>query len=715
MNMKKYILLSIVILCVALSANAQLKAGNKKFDKMAYVSAIKKYERAVKKNDASVETWSKLGDSYRLIGDHTNAERAYARVVNGPIQPEIYLHYAQALMQNEKYNDAKSWLEKYHNARPADDRATHLISGIDAIPTLQEMEGVYKITKTNLNSGESDFAPVVYNGGVVFVSNRAVPSWVKTTHAWTGKQFYRLYHAKGQDATFQKVNDFAGTLKTKLNDGPTTFSKAGTQIFFTRNNIEDGKVKRDENDVVRLKIIQSNFSDGDWGIEIPFAYNSDTYSCAHPSLSQDGKTLYFSSDMPGGLGAMDIWKCDWNGTSWSSPDNLGSSVNTKGNEIFPFIAADGTLYFSSDGLAGIGGLDLYYVDNSKGGKPENMGIPMNSAGDDFGISLGSTNETGYFTSNRKSAFTNDDIYYFSKKCVNVEVLVKDETTGQPLPFTEVTIMENGTEKQVLTTDSVAKFSSCLNPLRSYEFIAKKTDYTESKATITNTEMTEAAKSGNKQVDVVLKKNIALVSGKVFNTDTKEPKVNIPVKLINRSTKDEFVAYTDNEGRYKFDNLALNSDYEVSTSFQDCGEAKEKFNTKNVVGEKLLSFNLALLCKGAVIEIENIYYDYNKADIRPDAAVELDKVVEIMNQNPGMKIEIRSHTDSRGKDAYNLKLSDNRAKSAVAYIISKGIDASRLVGKGYGETQLLNQCKNDVECEEKEHEVNRRTEIKILEM
>jgi len=192
-------------------------------------------------------------------------------------------------------------------------------------------------------------------------------------------------------------------------------------------------------------------------------------------------------------------------------------------------------------------------------------------------------------------------------------------------------------------------------------------------------------------------------------------VNIPVRLVNRNTQEEFIANTDDGGNYKFENLALNNDYEVSTSFQDCGEAKQKFNTKNVVGEKLLTFELALLCKGAVIEIENIYYDYNKADIRPDAAVELDKVVEIMNQNPGMKIEIRSHTDARGKDSYNLKLSDNRAKSAVAYVISKGIDASRLVGKGYGETQLLNHCKNDVECEEKEHEVNRRTEFKILEM
>ncbi len=713
--MRIYILLSLAIFCFTLQSNAQLKAGNRKFERLAYVSAAKKYERATKRNEASVEAWIKLGDCYRLMGDYVSAERTYSKIVNGPVEPIVYLYYAEALMQNEKYGEAKPWLEKYRASVPADERAFNLLSGIEQLPGLKTMEGVYKVSKTNVNSSESDFAPVIYNGGIVFSSNRNIPSWIKKTHSWTGKHFYRLYHAKGQDATFQRATEFATTLKTKLNDGPVSFSKVGTQIYFTRNNIEEGKVQKDEKNITRLKIFHSNFSDGDWGIEVSFPYNSNDYSCAHPSLSVDGKTLYFTSDMPGGNGGMDIWKCEWTGTSWGTPVNLGPDINTKGHEVFPCFASDGTLYFSSDGLPGIGGLDLFYSDKNKGGKPQNMGLPMNSAGDDFGISLGSSNETGYFTSNRKTSFGNDDIYYFTKKCVNVEVIVKDETTEQLLPNTEVMIMENGAQMQVLSTDSTAKFSACLNPLRSYEFIAKREDYTESKATVSNAEMTEAAKSGNKQVNVVLKKNVVNVSGKVYNTDTKEPKMNIPVTLLNRTTKEELVAYTDNTGNYMFNGIGLNNEYELRTSFQDCGEAKERFNTKNVVGEKLISYNLELLCKGAIIEIENIYYDYNKSDIRPDAAIELDKVVEVMNQHPGMKIEIRSHTDARGKDVYNLKLSDGRAKSAVAYIISKGIDTNRLVGKGYGETELLNHCKNDVECSEEEHEVNRRTEFKILEM
>lgn len=713
--MKKYILLLLIAFCCSTQTNAQLKAGNKKFEKMAYASAIKKYERAVKKNDASVEAWSKLGDSYRLIGDYINAERAYSRVVNGPVQPEYYFYYAEVLMQNEKYSDAKSWLEKYKNVSPSDERASNLISGIDQLPALKSMEGVYKVIKTNVNSNESDFGPVVYNGGIVFTSNRPEPSWVKTTHSWTGKQFYRLYHAKGQEANFKKAEHFASALKTKFHDGPVTFNKAGTQIFFTRNNIEDGKVRMDASDVIRLKIFHSNYADGDWGIEVPFPYNSDSYSCAHPTLSMDSKTLYFTSDMPGGQGGMDIWKCEWTGTSWGTPVNMGSTVNTKGHEVFPYIAEDGTLYYSSDGLPGIGGLDLFFINTKKLAKPENMGIPMNSAGDDFGISLGSTSETGYFTSNRKAAVGNDDIYYFSKKCVQVEVLVKDELSGQILPFTEVKIMENGTESQTLTTDSTAKFTMCLNPIRNYEFVAKKQDYTESKSSLSSIDLAAASASGVKQVELALKKNSANLKGRVFNTDTKAPKVSVPVTLMNKTTGTVQEVLTDDNGSYKFDNLALNHDYEVMTTVQDCGAASEKFSTKNVVGEKSISIDLPLLCKGAIIKIENIYYDYNKFDIRPDAAVELDKVVALLNLYPGMKIELRSHTDARGKDAYNLKLSDNRAKAAVAYMITKGIDKSRLVAKGYGETELLNHCKNDVPCDDKEHEVNRRTEFKILAM
>lgn len=713
--MKKYILFFIAYLFLTSHVDAQLRAGNKRYDRMAYATAIKKYERVVKKNDSSVEGWNKLGDCYRFIGDYSNAERAYAKIINGPVQPEVYLYYAEALMQNEKYTEAKVWLEKYNTVMPSDVRGANLLSGIHQMSNYKSMEGIYKVTKTNVNSNESDIAPIIYNGGIVFASNRPVLSWVKKNHSWTGKSFYRLYHAKGEDALFMAAEEFAPELRVKFHNGPVTFSKVGTTMYFTKNNIEDGKIRKDIKSVTRLKIFSSNYSNGEWGIEIPFPYNSDDYSCAHPSLSVDGSTLYFASDMPGGKGGMDIWKCEWNGSSWDKPINLGDKVNTKGNEVFPYISSDNSLYFSSDGLLGIGGLDLYYIEKSKDGHPQNLGIPMNSAGDDFGICLGSSNDNGYFTSNRKSPFENDDIYYFSKKCVKVNMIVKDETTNSPLPNTDVSIMENGSDYQQITTDSTGKITICLNPLRSYDFIAAKEDYTENKLSLSNKEIADASKATSHQVSLSLTKNIANVEGFVRTADKQEPKANLEVVLTNLKTKEERISTTDTDGYFRFDDIPLNTAYQIKTSAENCGEVSDKFHTQQITGETTISVSLAMLCKGSIIKIDNIYYDYNKFEIREDAALELDKVVALMNENPSMKIELRSHTDSRGNDAYNLKLSDSRARAAMNYMISKGIESSRLKSKGYGELELLNQCKNGVECDEKEHEVNRRTEFKILEM
>jgi len=229
----------------------------------------------------------------------------------------------------------------------------------------------------------------VYNGGVVFTSNRKNVEWVDNSHSWTGKQFFRIYFAQGAEASFSSPTLFAGKLQTKYHDGPVSFNKTGNIMYFTRNNIEDGKKRTDDKQITRLKIYSTNYADGKWGIEVPMTFNNDNYSVAHPSLSADSKTLYFSSDMPGGQGGMDIWKTEWNGSAWGVPSNLGTTINTPGNEIFPFVAEDGTLLFSSDGLPGIGGLDLFQTSSSSGKwmKPENMGAPLNSSYDDFGVSF----------------------------------------------------------------------------------------------------------------------------------------------------------------------------------------------------------------------------------------------------------------------------------------------------------------------------------------
>lgn len=711
-------LLLLTVLC--LSSIAQLKSANKRYANLAFANAIPKFERVVKKDPANFDALCKLADCYRLTNNMSKAESTYSAVVTNPsAKPEHFLYYAQALMENEKYTDAQTWLDKYQTMASGDTRAANLKKGIAEISSYKASENVYTVKKASLNSTESDFSPVLYNSGVVFASNRTNVELIGYDHAWTGKQFYQLYHAKGEEDKFSAATPFATSLHTKFHEGPVCFNSTGSQMFFTRNNIENGAIGRDKNDVIQLKIFSSQWSEGKWGIEVPFIHNNDNYSCAHPSLSSDGKTLYFSSDMPGGQGGMDIWKCLWNGTSWDTPVNLGATINTPGTEVFPSIQPDGTLYYASNGLPGLGGLDIYFAvsKNESLGNPVNMGSPINSSDDDFGICMKADGMTGYFTSNRKAQGTNDDIYYFKKQCTNADVVIVDETSGEVLSDAEVKVYENGEQTSIMMTDASGKFNMCLNPLSNYEFRAQKSDYTENKSSLSSQQIASAAATGT-EVKVALRKKpqiIADVAGKVFNADDKSPVANQLVTLKNTTTGETMTATTDASGQYKFSNLPLNNEYVVSTSKKDCGEVNEPFNTNNLKASRVITMDMPLLCKGDIIKIENIYYDYNKYDIRPDAALELDKVVSILNKYPNMTIELRSHTDSRGKDSYNATLSDNRAKSAVEYIISKGIPKSRLIAKGYGETELLNHCKNGVECDDKTHEQNRRTEFKILSM
>lgn len=710
----------LLTLCVfAINTDAQVKAGNKFYDRLAYKKAAACYERALKKDSSDMQVWSRLGDSYRLIRDSKNAERAYAHVVSGGnASANECIYYAQALMENEKYNEARKALESARAKSPGDVRSANLLSGLDKLSELASKSGAYDVKATNLNSKESDFSPVFYKEGVVFSSNRKYVEWVDNSHSWTGKQFYRLYYAKGSGTSFGKSFLFADNLQTKYHDGPVSFSKDGSMMAFTRNNVEGGQVRKDEQENIRLKIFTSVFSEDKWGIEVPFPFNSDSYSCAHPALSQDGKTLCFASDMPGGKGGMDIWQSSWNGTSWSSPINL-EAINTPGNEVFPFLSGNGDLYFASDSHYGLGGFDIFI--SSPGGsgwsKPENIGAPVNSPDDDFGICFNESTKTGYFTSNRKDQGLNDDIYFFEKKCTNTDVTILDEQTQAPLANVTVIILENGAEAGTITTDESGKFNKCLNPSRNYEFKASRDKYNDATVKVSSSDLAAAASTG-KSVELKLKQkpdNIANMSGRVYNADDKTGVAGQAVTLKNLTTGETLNATSDAAGAYSFPKLALDCEYELRTFKKDCGEPIETFNTKGVVGTKFITMDLALLCKGDVVRIDNIYYDYNKSDIRPDAAVELDKIVALLNKYPNMKIELRSHTDARGKDEYNMKLSDSRAKSAAAYIVSKGIDKARLNGKGYGESQLLNKCKNGVECDEKLHEENRRTEFKILSM
>ncbi|NNC85700.1 MAG: OmpA family protein [Bacteroidia bacterium] len=691
--------------------------AHKLYNQMAYIQAIEKYNMVAGKDSANTEVLSRLADCYRLTNQSEEAELWYAKVVKLPdAKPINRLYYGQALMRNGKYEQAQTWLDTYSASQAQDERGGIFVESIKNLDNFFANKDSYTIKNLEINSKEDDFSPTLYGKGLVFASNRVNESFVQYNHAWNDKPFSKIYFSVGQKHELSNPELFLKSVQTKYHDGAVTFTGDGNTMFFTRNNIVKGKVYKSERDIVKLKIFSSHKNKTGWGNPVEFQYNNHDYHMAHPAVSADGTKLYFSSDMPNGEGGMDLYVCERTESGWGLPVNLGPKVNTKGNEIFPFLHDDKTLYFASNGHKGLGGLDNYFIRNTSGewSSPVNVGNPVNTKYDDFGIILNSNNDGGYFSSDRPGGKGGDDIYAFERlnMPVNLEVLVYDKETNEPLDKVLVQIVENVSNTEGLTTGTDGKVFKEVELNQNFDFKANKEGYQEGIASLASTEYDRDNKPF---IKIPLEKvaNIS-VSGAVSTKFDGAPMKDVVVKITLLNTSDNSVReYTAGpDGKYHFD-LLPNSDYKIVGVKDGCTSNEEFISTKNIIGEKEFAINLEMFCVGDIIRIDNIYYDLDKYYIRPDAAIELDKLVLTMNDYSGLKIELRSHTDSRGSDAYNERLSDNRAKSAVAYLVSKGIVNSRMVAKGYGEKVLTNQCSNGVKCSKAEHQANRRTEFKIL--
>ncbi len=717
MNTTKIIFLLLFGAILSVHATAQMKQADKAYEKMAYQQAVGLYENALKKDTSNFAAWTKLGNCYRNLSDSRNAERAYHKVVaaNAGSADEHYL-YILAMFSNQRYSEAKNEITAFEKRYTGDERIVMLKGCTKNLDEYLQKKNSYSVKSINRNGTASDICPVPYGDGIVFISDRGSVGMRKTTNTATNRSFYAPFYAKGTAGSFDIATKLETYENSHYHSGPVCFSADGSLMMITRSNTADGKAAMDEKGMIRLQIFSSAKGEKGWGLEVSLPFNSTNYSCMHPSLSADGKVLYFASDMPGGQGGIDIWQSNWDGSSWGAPVNLGDKVNSIGDDVFPFITSENVLYYSSNGLPGLGGLDVYMSEKNGGAwnRSENLGGDINSSQDDFGFCYIPASKTGYFSSNRNDQGINDDIYFYEKLCTNTNIAVADEETGKPLAGVSVKIIENGVDIGNVLTDDTGIINRCLNPSRNYEFICEREKYNNGKATLSSSQL--AASSGSASTSISMKRipdSIAHVEGRVFNADDKQGVAGLTVSLVNKKSGETKTATTDAAGKYRFEKLDIDCDYEVRTKKTDCGEPIEAFNTKGIVGTKTITMDIPLLCKNDVITIDNIYYDYKKFDIRPDAALELDKIVAILNKYPNMRIELRSHTDSRGNDNFNLKLSDDRANSAALYIVGKGIDSKRIVAKGYGEKELLNKCKNGVKCDEKQHEENRRTEFKIL--
>ena len=457
--MKNIRLFLLVLALVAfIPVFAQLKKANKFYNRLQYSKAIPLYKKVVKKKNPPAQAIINLADCYRLTKNYPEAEAMYAKAVTTDSkQPIVHFYYAEVLKNNNKLEDAKFQYAMYSKLAPGNKTAELKVRSIEDIKILLNRTPQYDVSNVkDLNSEASEFSPSVYKDGLAFVSERSPDLVNFNKYEWNRQPFLNIYYSKEKSGgpNFTSVKEFSKKINSNYHDGPATFSADNTLMFFTR---VDAKNKRDKAFVNRAKLYSSKFEKGSWSKPEPFNLNNDAYSVAHPSLSADGQWLFFTSDMPGGFGGKDIYVCKKEGEAWGKALNLGPDVNTEGDEVFPYIKRDGILFFSSTGHSGLGGLDIFSAEkqNEKWLNVNNLGTPVNSPTDDFGIVFKEDNK-GYFSSDRAGGQGSDDIYYFASNgnfiTLSGKVLLS-QNVGDPARNAKILLLrEDGSILKISTTD-----------------------------------------------------------------------------------------------------------------------------------------------------------------------------------------------------------------------------------------------------------------------
>ena len=612
-----------------IAQNSATKKADKHFNRFEFVEAAEDYAKLVENGKGNPYVYSQLAESYYNVFNTQEAERWYAKALEGNKSPEMIFKYSQMLKANGKYEESNTQMAKFAQMRPSDDRAIAFNKNPDYLPKILEKGKKFNIQNLGFNTKYSDFGGTLQDGKLYITSARNTS---RKTYGWNQEPFLDIYElSKNDDGSYQAAGLSGNKVNTKYHEGVVAFSPDGKTMYFSRESYFEKEYERDSITnyrISQLQLFKAKKSSDGWDNVEGFPINSDNYSVKNPSVSKDGKTLYFSSNMPGGFGLYDIYKAAINddGTLGDAV-NLGQKVNTQGQEMFPYISSNSTLYFSSNGHLGLGNLDVFYTKEIDGkmAPVRNVGIPINSNADDFAFNLDEETEEGFVSSNREGGLGGDDIYAIKKLQPLCDVLitgtVTDSKTGNPVNAASVTLYDD---------------------------------------------------QGN------------MVLTKVTNSD------GTVEFIVECGKQSELEIVMDG---YESQKLT------VSASEEEEEEVSIMLNPIEVI------------ITPEAVNLDPIYFEYDKSNVTAQAAFELDKLVQIMNMYPEMVINATSHTDSRGSASYNERLSDRRAKTTVQYVISKGIDKARISGMGKGENEPKVDCGSN--CTDEEHQLNRRSEFIIV--
>ncbi len=614
------------------------------------------------------------------------------------------------------------------------------------------------VNERTVNTNALDYSPTFFEDGIVFISNKKALEGKDAENNFDKELSQNVFSIvigkRGATGRLIKPEIFAEELVTPFHEGPMSFDKTAETIFFSRNNSENGKLIEVKNSIKPIpyafqQIYIARKERGKWVGITKLPFNIAEYSFQHPSLSMDGRTLYFSSNRPGGFGGFDIWMCKRIGDEWGEPVNAGAKVNTDKREAFPFIHADNTLFFASDGRAGAGNLDIFYAKGDRKGnfqEAKNIGRPINGEGDDFGLILDSDRKNGYFTSNRAGGLGQDDIYSFSTPNTlpdapgvlaarKATICIIDRATGDvvsdaTVKYTNITeftvanmlVDDNGGVVSMVSTDNkdivemvkenpsqtLTSDKRCKAP-----FMVSAGDYlvSVSKEGYLPRQVMLKTEDTKEEYEVLIDKGEGEAIEGLVTTDNGKPIPGATVTLKDDETGEIQTIATDPEGKYKYVPKP-NKTYTVTTTKPNHLPQTTKYKKGDAPLKMQMQALESRYATGQVLELANVYYNFNDASLRPDALRDLKVLLQVMRTYPEIEIELASHTDSRSSFEYNNDLSQRRANSVVRYLIDNGVSSGRLRAKGYGENELRNQCADGVYCTEEEHQRNRRTEIRI---
>lgn len=734
-------------------SGGKLKKAEASYEAFSFNRAIGKYEEL---QSSSIDAKRNLGMSYWKANELHKADSVYTIIVKmNEHTPNDEYHYAQILKEEKKYEDAEQWFKKYSEAKPDELRSTEFLKNQGTHGELLKDADQFEIKNLAINSKHQDFGTAVYKDQIVFASSREKDKPIIRRWNWNQLPFLDIYTAnRTNDNELENASLLNRQINKKYHEGPVAFNHEGTKMIFTRNNYSE----KASDKKIRLKLysVEMDASTGEWINPTSLPFNSPEHSVGQPSISRDGKWLYFASDMPGGIGGVDIYKAEIKADgTYGKAINLGEDINTEGDEMFPFIhASDQMLIYSSNGKYGLGGLDVFVTqmnDDGTFGKTINPGAPINSNRDDFSFIVNEDQTEGYFSSNREGGKGSDDIYAFTMnspfvfgKRVNGLFVDKEGNVLNEFTF-KVLDPDGNVVLEGITSDELPFSMNILEDTK-YKVLGSKEGYFDvigqfddsiSDENEFDVEFEAVKDPGISLYTLIKDKNTkAPIQGaEVFVTDNISGEI---VKFETAETGDHLHPLMDKRLGDKGDfSITVNKEGYLSKS----GTFKVDFDKEGQYNvSQYMNLILEPIAVGGdlskIIDINPIYFDLGKYAIRPDAAIELDKIVKVMNENPKMVIELGSHTDSRGSESSNESLSDKRAKASAAYIAERITNPERISGKGYGESKpnkvdasadggsaeqvltedFINSFKSkNKTLFDKYHQYNRRTEFIIIKM